>query len=159
MTEAGEPTLGDVLDAVGPGVLDVLAAPAGLDAPIGAAVIYDVEESWTGEPGDVLLAVGVDPRRPEGRDLVARAGKVGAAAVVVKRRGDGLEALIDEAEAADVKAFIAGEGKRLSRGAVLGGDIRTGQANGKIQWGKGNEKDARLATAPGAEPLVAVETV
>jgi len=107
VTEAGEPTLGDLLDAVGPGVLDVLAAPAGLDATIGVAVIYDVEESCAGEAGDVLLAVGVDPRRPEARDLVARAGKAGAAAVVVKRRDNGVETLIDEADAAGVALLAA----------------------------------------------------
>jgi hypothetical protein len=107
VSEAGEPTLGDLIDAVGPGVLEVLAAPAGLDAPIGAAVIYDVEENWAGEAGDVLLAVGVDPRRAEARDLVDRAGKAGAAAVVVKHRGDGTDALVEVAHDAGVALLAA----------------------------------------------------
>jgi PucR-like helix-turn-helix protein/diguanylate cyclase with GGDEF domain len=79
-------TLGDVIDTVG--VLDLLVAPRGLEVAIAEAVIYDAEENWIAGPGDVILAVGVDPTRPNALVLAEKAGGAGAAALVVKRRED-----------------------------------------------------------------------
>jgi hypothetical protein len=84
----GEPTLGDLVEAVGVGVLELLAAPKGLDVTIGDVVIFDAGEQLVVQAGDVVLAVGVDARRPEAHDLLRDAGAAGAAAVVVKVRDD-----------------------------------------------------------------------
>jgi hypothetical protein len=109
MIEAGQPTLGDLVETVGLGVLEVLSTPRGLDVTIGNAVIVDPDEEWAGEAGDVLLAVGVDPGRPEALALLARAGAAQAAAVVVKRRGAGAAdpALVEAAAAAGVALLAA----------------------------------------------------
>jgi hypothetical protein len=103
-----EPTLGDLVQAVGLGVLQVLAAPGGLDVVIVDAVIHDPDDAPVPHPGDVVLAVGVDARRPEARDLVRDAGAAGAAAVVVKARNEGVPgALVDDATAAGVALLAA----------------------------------------------------
>ena len=102
------PLLGDVIDAVGGGILDVLAAPKGLDVPVAGAVIGDPTEDWVGAPDDVLLAVGVDARRPEALALLRRAGEAGLAAVVVKARGgEGGPELADGAREAGVALLVA----------------------------------------------------
>jgi hypothetical protein len=102
------PLLGDVIDSVGGGILDVLAAPKGLDVPVAGAVIGDPTEDWVGAPDDVLLAVGVDARRPEAIALLRRAGEAGLAAVVVKARGDeGGPELADAAREAGVALLVA----------------------------------------------------
>src|SRR4051794_41626203 len=98
VSEVDGPTVGDLVETVGVGVVDVLAAPKGLDVPIADAVILDPDEDWVGTAGDVVLAIGVDPRRPEARDLIRRAGDVGAAAVVAKVRGEAaVDALVSAA--------------------------------------------------------------
>ena len=103
-----EPTLGDLVQAVGLGVLEVLAAPGGLDVVIVDAVIHDPDDAPVPHPGDIVLAVGVDARRPEARDLVRDAGAAGAAAVVVKARNEGVPAaLVDDATAAGVALLAA----------------------------------------------------
>ena len=100
------PTLGDVIETVG--VLDVLVAPSGIDVAIAGAHIYDAEEPWGAGPSDVILAVGVDPRRPAAADLAERAGAAGAVALVVKTPDrDGLDALVDAARRADVAILAA----------------------------------------------------
>ena len=88
-THAGDaPTIGELVETVGVGVLDVIAAPGGLDVPIADAVIFDPDEETLAREGDIVLAVGIDLGRAEGRDLLRRAAAAGAAAVVVKVRTD-----------------------------------------------------------------------
>src|SRR3982074_1695546 len=80
----------------------------GLGVPVGAVVIFDPDEDLAVEPGDVVLAVGVDARRPEARDLIRRAGAAGAAAVVVKVRDDASnQPLVDVAGEAAVAVLAA----------------------------------------------------
>ena len=101
-------TVGELVETVGVGVLEVLAAPKGLEAPIADAVILDPDEDWVGAAGDVVLAIGVDPRRPEARELVRRAGTAGATAVVVKVRDGGpVDALVDAANESGVALLTA----------------------------------------------------
>jgi len=102
-----EPTLGDLVEAVGVGVLELLAAPKGLDVAVVDVVIYDADDGPVAHPGDVVLAVGVDVRRPEARDLVHDAGAAGAAAVVVKARDAVTTALVDAATDAGVALLAA----------------------------------------------------
>lgn len=78
------PSLAALLDNLGGGVVRVLAAPGGLDADVSDIFIHDPSEAPVLNAGDVVLAVGVDPARREGADLVERACDAGAAAVVLK---------------------------------------------------------------------------
>ncbi|RII17790.1 hypothetical protein DSC45_12880 [Streptomyces sp. YIM 130001] len=85
---AGGPALEHLLALVPPGVLDVVAAPAGLGAPVADVVLHDPGEA----PGPdaahlVLLAIGMDTASPDAADVVRGAGRAGAAAVVVRHGG------------------------------------------------------------------------
>ncbi|MBV8961245.1 MAG: helix-turn-helix domain-containing protein [Actinobacteria bacterium] len=102
-----EPTLGDLLEAVGVGLLELLAAPKGLDVAVVDAVIFDPDDRPLAHAGDVVLGVGVDVRRPEARDLLHDAGAAGAAAVVVKARDGVAPALVDAATQAGVALLAA----------------------------------------------------
>jgi hypothetical protein len=99
------PTLGDVVEYVGPGLLDVLAAPGGLDVAVGEAVIYDPTEKWTGGPDDIVLAVGVDPGTAG--ELLRAAARSGAAAVVVKAKDADAAATAMEAARSESVALLA----------------------------------------------------
>jgi hypothetical protein len=103
-----ELTLGEVVEAVGVGVLELVAAPGGLAVPVADVVIFDPDEDFAAEPGDLVLAVGIDARRPEARELLRRAGAAGAAAVVVKVRDDAPNPqLVDGAAEAGVALLAA----------------------------------------------------
>lgn len=78
--------LADVVRHLGADILDVIAAPAGLDILVGNSVVHDPTEELVAEAGDVVLAVGLTTYGPALRALMARAGELGAAAVVVKLR-------------------------------------------------------------------------
>jgi DNA-binding PucR family transcriptional regulator len=83
ITDTG-PSLERLLDNLGPSVGQVLAAPRGLDVPVGDSVIYDPEERTPIEPRGVVLGVGVLPDGADARELVGRAAAAGATAVVLK---------------------------------------------------------------------------
>src|SRR4051812_50229758 len=88
VSEVDGPTVGELVETVGMGVVEVLAAPKGLDVPIADAVILDPDD-WVCAAGDVVLAIGVDPRRPEARELVRRGGGGGGGGRARGRRGGG----------------------------------------------------------------------
>lgn len=79
-------TLRSLVDAIGFAVVRILAAPEGLDVPVLDITIHDPLGPPTAHEGDVVLAVGVDPERPEAINLIAAAGRGDAAAVVLKTR-------------------------------------------------------------------------
>lgn len=77
-------TLASLTDGLGFEVVQVVAAPKGLDVAVGDPVIHDSVSGTGLAHGDVVLAVGV---RPDGQELLALlrdAGPAGVAAVVVK---------------------------------------------------------------------------
>src|SRR5436309_2117358 len=94
--------MGRLVEQLGGGILDVLVAPAGLDAVVGHAVIHDPTEAARFEPNDVVLAVAVRPTDAAAVDLVRQAGEAGATAVVVKTRDGVPPDLAAAAEAAGV---------------------------------------------------------
>jgi DNA-binding PucR family transcriptional regulator len=65
-------------------VIQVAAAPVGLDVAVSQSVIYDVGEHSAISRGAVVLAVGVRPGSAQGDALIAAAAGSGAAAVVFK---------------------------------------------------------------------------
>ena len=82
-----EVTLRQVLDNLGPGIAQVIVAPAGLDVPVGEPVIHDPVERGDLDPEAIVLAVGTGPDTTEARDLIALAGKSGAGMVIFKMHG------------------------------------------------------------------------
>ncbi|RFU87570.1 PucR family transcriptional regulator [Streptomyces triticagri] len=82
-------TVEQLLARVPPGVLEVVAAPAGLGAQVTEVTLHDPgEEPVPGAEGLVLLAIGADTASPAAADVVRGAGRAGAAAVVL-RQGHG----------------------------------------------------------------------
>jgi hypothetical protein len=136
------PTLGDVVEYVGTGLLDVVAAPGGLDVVVGETVIYDRTERWVGGPHDIVLAVGVDPSGTDAHDLVRAAAAAGGAAVVVKARGDdGAAALAHTARSQGIALLAAtpdvawGQLHSLVRTAVAAGGMVPDDGAGGVPIG------------------------
>ena len=99
-------TLGELVESVGVGVLDVLVAPAGLDVPIAGITIHDRTEEPRGTAGELLLAVGHDT--DEAAALIEAASLTEAAAVVVKRGpATDVARLVDVAAAAGTALLAA----------------------------------------------------
>ncbi|WP_270073478.1 PucR family transcriptional regulator [Streptomonospora mangrovi] len=71
-----------LLLAVGDPLVDVLAAPGGLDVRVDTVVLADPEEEPDASPGDLVLLIGA--RGAAARHLVQAAARRGAAAVAVK---------------------------------------------------------------------------
>lgn len=82
------PTLKTLLDNLGRDVIQVVAAPGGLDVAVGEPVIYDPAERSAISHGGVVLAVGVRAATNDGDALIAAAAHAGAAAVVFKTTPD-----------------------------------------------------------------------
>jgi sugar diacid utilization regulator len=81
-------TLAELVKQLGADILDVIAAPAGLDRPIGHPLVHDPTEELVADTGDVILAVGLDAGSREFPALLERAGELGVAAVIVKVVGE-----------------------------------------------------------------------
>lgn len=95
------PSLGRVLDDLGSSVLEVLAAPRGLDVPVTEPIIYDPIEGTPIDRGAMVLAVATLPDTMEAKRLITQAGKARAAAVLFKCHGREFS-LTAEAEAMGV---------------------------------------------------------
>ncbi|WP_131102802.1 PucR family transcriptional regulator [Streptomonospora litoralis] len=78
--------LRQLLLAVGDPLVDVLAAPAGLDVRVDNVVIVDPEDEAEASVGDLVLLIGA--RGSAARHLVRAAARRGAAAVAVKAASD-----------------------------------------------------------------------
>lgn len=81
-------TLGTIVDALSAVVLEVVAAPRGLDVAVAEAVIHDPAAPLVAHPDDIVLAIGVRSDERAGADILARASDAGAAAVVFKVEGE-----------------------------------------------------------------------
>jgi DNA-binding PucR family transcriptional regulator len=82
------PDLGALLESLGTDVVELVAAPGGLDVAVGEPVIYDESEHSSIAPGAVVLAIGVRAGMPEAAKLLLEAEQAGASAVIFKRGGD-----------------------------------------------------------------------
>ncbi|MFG2355469.1 helix-turn-helix domain-containing protein [Streptomyces sp. NPDC048521] len=97
-------TLERLLSVVGPGVLELDTAPAGLAVPVGGVGVLDPLDPEI-RPGVLLLAVGVDAGSAQALDVVRRAGAAGATGVVFgpdrpDRAAGALRSVAEEAGAA-----------------------------------------------------------
>ena len=118
-------TLADVLSTVDATVLRHAAGPAA--AEISDVVILDWTEHDVLRAGALVLAVGVEPDRPVAATLLDRAGRAGAAAVVVRCDGELPEALVSAAERAGVALLTAPPGVAWGQLYAL---LRTALASG-----------------------------
>ncbi|MEZ0076159.1 hypothetical protein ABH927_005535 [Planotetraspora sp. GP83] len=98
-----------LLDALGPSSLRLIAAPRGGDVPVSGTLIHEPRAPLPRLDGALLLAVGTRPARPQAEELVRRAAEAGFAGVVVKRYGEPVTELAAVAEAAGAALLSADE--------------------------------------------------
>jgi len=98
--------LSNVIDALGGGLLEVVAAPRGLDLKVADPVIFDTADVLRAEPGDLVLGVGVPAGSIRAQELVRDAGRAGAAVVVLRRNGAEAGPAQAAAEAAQVALVL-----------------------------------------------------
>ena len=114
--DAAGATLELLLERLNPAVLDVVAAPLGLQVAIGGPAILDRADPAPPEPGAVVLAVGVDD--PYARvELVRRLAPSGVAAVVFRQAGEADPALLQAAD--DTGTAVLGSRPEVSWGQLF----------------------------------------
>ncbi|MEU0189149.1 helix-turn-helix domain-containing protein [Streptomyces afghaniensis] len=89
--------LRQLLMVLGDSLVEVQAAPAGLDVDIRGVSLLDPEDPPTAQPGDLVLVIGARGRAAF--PALRAAGRDGAAAVVVKLDGPGQAAALSETAA------------------------------------------------------------
>ncbi|MFH8657204.1 PucR family transcriptional regulator [Streptomyces afghaniensis] len=89
--------LRQLLMALGDSLVEVQAAPAGLDVEVRAVSLLDPEDLPTAQPGELVLVIGARGRAA--LPALRAAGRDGAAAVVVKLDAPGQAAALSEAAA------------------------------------------------------------
>lgn len=100
--QAPRATVSTLIAALGGELVDVLAAPHGLDMPAGDPVVFDRVGPLVTAPGDLMLAVGIHPGSPDALDVVDAARRAKAAAVLVKLEDEIPDGLVRAATAAGV---------------------------------------------------------
>ena len=94
-------TLGAVLQQLS--LVRVLVAPQGLDTTVSGVVVHDPLAAPPLERGDVVLSVGVSVDGSAAGDLLDRAGRAGAVAVIIKADAEtAAEDLVTSAKSAGV---------------------------------------------------------
>ncbi len=101
--------LDELLRMVGPTVAELEYAPERGEVRIAATVIEDIGDVLPVTPGGLLLLVGVDPCEESSLDSLRRAADARFAGVVVKRRGTGLDALVDRARRDGLAVVVAAD--------------------------------------------------
>jgi PucR C-terminal helix-turn-helix domain/Purine catabolism regulatory protein-like family len=90
-------SLQGLIEAVGPPLLRVLAGESLLDRHVSSVASFDPAAILLAEPDAVLLLAGLWAHDKTAEEVVREAARVGCSAVVVKRRGSDLGALIESA--------------------------------------------------------------
>ncbi|MGW3118317.1 hypothetical protein ACWDBW_14455 [Streptomyces sp. NPDC001107] len=100
-----------LLMSLGDSLVEVQAAPAGLDVEIQGVALLDPEDPPTAQPGELVLAIGARGRAA--RPVLRAAGRDGAAAVLVEPAGAGRAAALSEtaAEAGVALLSLRGEAR------------------------------------------------
>jgi DNA-binding PucR family transcriptional regulator len=80
----GRLTLASLVNDAGFGLLDAVAAPAGLDVPVVKAVIAGGIHDMHVDAGDLVLVLAMSPTDPSLKEVLERAGRAGAAGVVLR---------------------------------------------------------------------------
>jgi len=95
-------TVARLIEHLGSGIVDVLAAPDGLEHVIDHPTIHDPAEPLSLGEGELLLAVGVDAAGPDAIHLVQQAAGAKVAGIIVKQREGSVERLVEAAQQARV---------------------------------------------------------
>lgn len=103
-------SLRQILLALGPELVELVTAPAGLDVLVGDVAIHDPTEELAARPGDLVLAVGV--RGDHAIHAVRAAGAAGASVVAVRLGSDAASAPLRQAAVSAGAALLA-----VARGA------------------------------------------
>jgi DNA-binding PucR family transcriptional regulator len=90
-------TLRHIIESVGAPAIHVLAAPRGLDRQVRATVLFDPIDRLAAEPDALLLLAGMRADDQTAVDLIKTAAGLGYCAIVIKRRGAEVSALVTEA--------------------------------------------------------------
>lgn len=101
-TGSEDATLRDVVAPLEGTVLRVVHGGRGLEAGVSAITILDRTDPETMRAGALVLAVGVEPSRGEAIELVDRAGRAGAAGIVLRGGVDLAPRIADVAAASDL---------------------------------------------------------
>lgn len=142
------PVLREIVDSLGGTLLEVLAAPRGLDVEVTAIAVHDSQEPPDLTAGQVVAAVGLAPGR-EASSLVTALGGAGVAALVLKR-GVVSPALVEDAATAGVALLAVPQGAAWAQLIVLVSSVIS-----RASFGGSNE---RLAGADAGD-LFAVANV
>ncbi|HVL81522.1 MAG TPA: helix-turn-helix domain-containing protein [Actinomycetota bacterium] len=78
------PTLARVIENLGPEVVELLAAPHGLDVPVAEIVIHDPVGGTPVAANDLVLGVGAGPGLDRATSVVLEGAECGASAVALK---------------------------------------------------------------------------
>jgi DNA-binding PucR family transcriptional regulator len=102
-------TVHHLTEAVGSPILRVLAAPRGLNQRVRGTVLHDQLDALPDEPDAVLLMSGLRADDPEALALIEQAADFAYSAVVVKRRGFEVSALVAAASARGIAVLVAAD--------------------------------------------------
>jgi PucR C-terminal helix-turn-helix domain len=105
----GFTTLRDLVDSLGAPLLHVLAAPRGLSIPVRTTVFHDPVDNVPDEPDAVLVLAGIRADDPTAIDIVEAAADFGYNAVILKRRGAEISALVTAASLRGVAVLAAAD--------------------------------------------------
>ena len=110
LDEVGEATtVRHLTETVGSPLLRVLAAPRGLEQRVRGTVLHDPLDALPDEPDAVLLMSGLRADDPKAQALMEDAAEFAYSAVVVKRRGYDVSALVAAASARGIAVLVAAD--------------------------------------------------
>ncbi|MEO7126492.1 MAG: helix-turn-helix domain-containing protein [Nakamurella sp.] len=109
MSHSEQATLGTVLAAVGPTLIQPMCMPRGPDVAVTEPSLLDIAVGISRSVGALLLAVGCRPGSQTMASVISQAADGGYAAVVVKGYGDVLDPVISAAESARIALILADE--------------------------------------------------
>ncbi len=102
-------TVRHLVEAIGSPVLHVLAAPRGVEQRVRCTVLHDPIDDLADEPDAVLLMAGTRADDPAAIEIVRAAAARGYCAIVLKRRGADITALVTEASVLGVMVLSAAD--------------------------------------------------
>lgn len=102
-------TLGELLEAMGDSLVQLVCAPRGRDVQISGTFIHEPRDPVPSVDHALMLLVGLRPASARAVRLVAEAAEADLAGVVVKTYGDPLDELRAAAEASGVALLAADE--------------------------------------------------
>jgi hypothetical protein len=136
-TDSGAPrpsTLRALVNALGSTVIEVAAAPAGMDVELsGGLILHDPTEQVEVGRGDLVVAIGLVPS-PEASRLLSDLARAGAAGLVVKRQVAGASLAI-HARHAGIALLTVPQGSAWAQLVLLLSSVLS-----RVDFGVGGER-------------------